>query len=59
MTTQAPLDAVRRSSEHSKVCLGDESWLVTVHGEFRYHVARSLVVEPDDLSVLEALPERA
>ena len=39
------------------VRLGDEIRLATVHGEFRYRVARTLVVEPDDLSVLEALPE--
>ena len=39
------------------VRLGDEIRLATLHGEFRYRVERTLVVEPDDLSVLEPSPK--
>ena len=39
------------------VRVGDEIRLASVRGEFRYRVARTLVVEPNDLSVLEPLPE--
>jgi sortase A len=38
------------------VRLGDEIRLATAHGELRYRVERTLVVEPGDLSVLEPLP---
>lgn len=40
-----------------RVRLGDEIRLATSHGELRYRVERTLVVEPYDLSVLEPLPE--
>jgi sortase A len=36
---------------------GDEIRLATSHGDLRYRVERTLVVEPDDLSVLEPPPE--
>jgi len=37
--------------------LGDEMRLATPQRELRYRVERTLVVEPDDLSVLEPSPE--
>ena len=40
-----------------RVHSGDEIRLATSHGAFRYRVARTLVVQPDDLSVLQPLPE--
>ncbi len=40
-----------------RVQAGDEIRLATAHGAFRYRVARTLVVQPDDLSVLEPLAE--
>ena len=39
------------------VRLGGEIRLATSHGEFRYRVDRTLVVEPEDLSVLTPSPE--
>ena len=39
------------------VRLGDEIRLATSHGELRYRVERTLVIEPDDLSVLEPSPK--
>ena len=39
------------------VRLGDEIRLATSHGDLRYRVERTLVVQPDDLSVLEPPPE--
>jgi sortase A len=40
-----------------RVRLGDEIRLATSHGEFRYRVDRTLVVEPEDLPVLTPSPE--
>ena len=37
---------------------GDEIRLATSRGELRYRVERTLVVEPDDVSVVEPSPER-
>jgi sortase A len=36
-----------------KLRVGDDLTLTTTHGTFRYRVARTLVVEPSDLSVLD------
>jgi sortase A len=40
------------------VRIGDEMRVATLHGELRYRVERTRVVEPDDLSVLEPSAKR-
>jgi LPXTG-site transpeptidase (sortase) family protein len=47
-------DTFFRALEH--VRFGDEIRLTTTHGQLRYRVERTRVVEPDDLSVLEPSP---
>ena len=36
--------------------MGDDIWLATPHGDFHYRVRRTLVVNPGDVWVLDALP---
>jgi sortase A len=36
--------------------VGDDIWLATPHGDFHYRVRRTLVVNPGDVWVLDALP---
>ena len=45
--------ATRFSGPLKDVRVGDDIRLATPYGDLRYRVKRTLVVEPDDLSVLE------
>ena len=47
-------DTFFRSLRHVRPA--DEMWLKTAHGEFRYRVRQTLVVEPEDIWVLDPTP---
>jgi len=43
--------------ELRNIRVGDEMRVATPYGDFSYHVSRTKIVTPDDLSVLEPTPE--